>query len=94
MPKAAAPAQNQPKKGLSAWIGTILSSASCAENGKQRPVSGSGPSPTSSGGPKMRKLENFIECHVCSMEFSLFVRKQHCANCGHVFCKTCTKPNP
>lgn len=35
--------------------------------------------------------DNFVyRCHCCSTEFTLFVRKHHCRNCGNIFCYTCS----
>ena len=30
-------------------------------------------------------------CHCCAKEFSLFIRKHHCRNCGVTVCELCSK---
>jgi len=34
--------------------------------------------------------ENVKTCKSCDVPFTLFTRKHHCRNCGHVFCNSCT----
>ena len=36
------------------------------------------------------KDETVTECYLCFRPFTLFLRKHHCRNCGHVFCYKCS----
>eukprot|EP01104_Vermistella_antarctica_P014861 TRINITY_DN4749_c2_g1_i1.p1 TRINITY_DN4749_c2_g1~~TRINITY_DN4749_c2_g1_i1.p1 ORF type:complete len:446 (+),score=117.91 TRINITY_DN4749_c2_g1_i1:230-1567(+) len=56
------------------------------------------PSPSTSPGNSSKPLRPRWEsdsaarkCRGCASDFSMFVRKHHCRNCGQVFCQRCTQ---
>ena len=40
--------------------------------------------------PRWVQEETVDECSACRRRFWMLLRKQHCRNCGNIFCKHCT----